>query len=91
MGGIRAGLRWIGKADNVGDALRTERTLFDDAKNTIPEFIGPLLPETAEMQQKILWGQRKLTADGIPSNGIIGAHSGKIGDNFARLCYSSFT
>ncbi|WP_440533997.1 Ig-like domain repeat protein [Variovorax sp. YR566] len=48
------------------------------------DFVGPQMPTTyvsAEMQEKILWGQRQLRSDGTPSNGLIGAHSGEIGNN----------
>ena len=47
------------------------------------EFVGPQMPDTyvsPEMQEKILWGMRQLRADGTPSNGLIGAHSGEIGN-----------
>jgi hypothetical protein len=33
IGGIRAGLRWVGKTDNVGDALKAEQKLIANAES----------------------------------------------------------
>jgi filamentous hemagglutinin len=47
------------------------------------EIVGPYSPISktlipAEMEQKILYGERKTTPSGNPKNEIIGAHSGEI-------------
>ncbi|WP_236822700.1 EndoU domain-containing protein, partial [Andreprevotia sp. IGB-42] len=56
----------------------------DSVAGVAPELVGPRMPVihvSPEMQQKILWGQRQLRADGMPSNGLIGAHSGSISND----------
>jgi len=61
----------------AGGAVATKK-IVDEAKalNQVAKKIETII--TPEIEKKILLGQRVINADGIPTNRLIGAHSGLI-------------